>query len=124
DPAALRALPGVGEYTANAISCFGFDQAVACVDTNIRRVLGRVFRGDELPGKAAAALAAQALASERPADWNAALMDLGALICRARTPQCFRCPVARWCVARPAFAAEAATVARRVAEQPAAYMAG
>jgi A/G-specific adenine glycosylase len=123
----LRDLPGVGDYTARAVSCFGYDQPVACVDTNVRRVLGRICSGlveAREPAATSLALAERMLVRERAADWNAALMDLGALICRARTPACERCPVARWCTARPAFQEASDAPLRRVAEPPASYRAG
>lgn len=122
DAASLRALPGVGEYTAQAISCFAYDEPVACIDTNVRRVLSRVFCGSDSQSKAdIEVLAERALVRERPGDWNGALMDLGVLICRARTPLCPRCPVAEWCAARPMLAAEGQTELLRVAEPAAAY---
>lgn len=122
DVAALRSLPGVGEYTAQAISCFAYDEPVTCIDTNIRRVLGRIFAGAEEQSKAEiAALAERALVRERAADWNAALMDLGALICRARTPLCPRCPVASWCAARAAGELSDRAELSRVAERRVLY---
>jgi A/G-specific adenine glycosylase len=102
----LLALPGIGRYTAGAIACFAHGQAVATVDTNIRRVLTRIFIGD-LSAEAAAtekaevalALAEAALPPE--ADhayaWNQALMDLGATTCLARVPACERCPLTALC---------------------------
>ncbi|HZQ38575.1 MAG TPA: A/G-specific adenine glycosylase [Dehalococcoidia bacterium] len=122
DVEALRCLPGVGEYTAQAISCFAFDEPVACVDTNVRRVLARIFGAAERLSKAGVAvLASRALVRDRPADWNGALMDLGARICRARAPLCGNCPVARWCAARAAFSTEAGSALPRVAEAKPGY---
>lgn len=122
DIASLRTLPGVGEYTAQAISCFAYDEPVACIDTNVRRVLARIFCAADSQSKAEiSALADRALVRARPGDWNAALMDLGALICKARTPLCGRCPVARWCAARPSFVREEQSKLLRVAEEPARY---
>ena len=105
----LLRLKGIGRYTAGAVACFAFGLPVATVDTNIRRVLWRVFRGVEpavWPADTAfqrqlLALAEWALPSE-PADaydWQQALMDLGATICLARRPLCERCPLADCCAA-------------------------
>jgi A/G-specific adenine glycosylase len=93
-PADLRALPGVGPYTAAAVASFAFGAHVAAVDTNARRVAERLGRGspDAL------------LAPGRAAEWNQAAMELGAKVCTARTPRCGDCPVAPWCrsAGRPA----------------------
>ncbi len=102
---ALRALPGVGPYTAAAIRAFAFDLDDAPVDTNVRRIVHRLCFGTEHPAKASAReLDAQARTLAPPGkahDWNSALMDLGATICTARTPQCSICPVRRVCAAAP-----------------------
>lgn len=103
----LLALKGIGRYTAGAVACFAFGLPVATVDTNIRRVLWRVFRGiepAEWPTGARAthealALAQWALPADRAYDWQQALMDLGATICLARRPLCERCPLASVCCA-------------------------
>ncbi len=103
----LRRLPGIGPYTAAAVACFAFGEQVAAVDTNARRVLGRIFLGqaDGLPTEATArALAQQVLPPGEAYSWNQAIMDLGATICTARRPACSRCPVAELCAARPRFA--------------------
>ena len=102
DRAALRGLKGIGEYTAGAIACFAFGDQRAFLDTNIRRVLGRIFAGDKLPRTAAGeramrAIAEAALPPGRAYDWHQALMDLGATICRAAAPTCLICPVRDWC---------------------------
>ncbi|HEX5533170.1 MAG TPA: A/G-specific adenine glycosylase [Actinomycetales bacterium] len=105
----LRALPGVGAYTAAAVAAFAFDRRHAVVDTNIRRVLARVVDGRALP--AASLTAAETRLAERllPADesstdepplsptWNVAVMELGALVCTARSPRCEACPVRDHC---------------------------
>ena len=103
----LRALPGVGEYTAAAVASFAFGQPEVVVDTNIRRVHARVFSGAALPGKtytAAQRKLAHELMPETAHDqgreacaWNASAMELGALICTAKSPQCAICPVADLC---------------------------
>lgn len=102
-PEALLSLPGVGGYTAAAISSFAFRIPAVVVDTNIRRVHARLFTGNALPEPALTA-AENALAADlMPADpeqaniWNAAVMELGALICTARSPHCMDCPVQDLC---------------------------
>jgi A/G-specific adenine glycosylase len=103
---ALRRLPGIGRYTAAAVASLGFGIDVATVDTNIDRVLGRVF-GVRAPAKSAArakriwALAERLVPRGRSSDWNQALMDLGATICTARAPRCPACPVRRVCRSVP-----------------------
>lgn len=92
----LRKLPGVGPYTAAAISSIAFREPVAAVDTNLKRVLSR-WMGETLAGRALEQTAAQAL-GEPAGDWNQALMDLGSLICRPKEPRCAECPVQRWCL--------------------------
>jgi A/G-specific adenine glycosylase len=103
----LLALKGIGRYTAGAVACFAFGLPVATVDTNIRRVLWRVFRGIEpaewLAGERAAreilGLAQWALPAARAYDWQQALMDLGATVCVSRRPLCERCPLRACCAA-------------------------
>jgi A/G-specific adenine glycosylase len=102
-PDVLRLLPGVGPYTAAAVATFAYLKRAAPVDTNVARVLRRVFR-PRLPGGARGERAIQQLAltvlPHRPkAAWefNQALMDLGATVCKARKPECPRCPVKDAC---------------------------
>ncbi|WIG61818.1 MAG: A/G-specific adenine glycosylase [Ktedonobacterales bacterium] len=103
----LLRLKGIGRYTAGAIACFAFGLPVATVDTNIRRVLWRVFRGIEPPawpsGDRAArdllALAEWALPIHAAYDWQQALMDLGATLCQSRRPVCEHCPLTACCAA-------------------------
>jgi A/G-specific adenine glycosylase len=100
---ALRALPGVGEYTAGAIASFAFGRRATVLDTNVRRVLARVFSGAEFPADALSAaertLAAAVLphADDDAAGWAAASMELGALVCTAKTPKCAQCPIIDLC---------------------------
>jgi A/G-specific adenine glycosylase len=108
DDAALRALPGVGEYTAAAVRAFAFGLRSVVVDTNVRRVLARTVTGVALPDPADSA-AERALAHRvAPADdaaaarWAAASMELGALVCTARGPDCGACPVRDTCAWRAA----------------------
>jgi A/G-specific adenine glycosylase len=95
----LDALPGVGPYTARAVAAIAFGRPAGAVDTNVRRVLGRVAAGD--PSSLSAAelqgLADGAVPVGRAADWTHALMDVGALACRPRTPRCDACPARPWC---------------------------
>ena len=104
DPAALQALPGVGRYTAGAIATFAYERRAAAVDTNVARVLRRVFRptgrrADGPTGRGIWALAERLLPRSRSVAWefNQALMDLGARICVARKPRCVECPVRAAC---------------------------
>jgi A/G-specific adenine glycosylase len=103
----LLGLKGIGRYTAGAVACFAFGLTAATVDTNIRRVLWRVFRGIE-PGvwptgtpasRELLALAEWALPAARAYDWQQALMDLGATVCLSRRPHCARCPLVDCCAA-------------------------
>ncbi|GMQ84603.1 MAG: A/G-specific adenine glycosylase [Acidimicrobiia bacterium] len=91
----LCRLPGVGSYTAAAIASFAFGQPVVTMDTNMRRVLSR-WNGEPLEG-AALRVAAEVALGEPSADWNQAVMDLGASLCLARGALCRECPVADWC---------------------------
>jgi len=94
-PGELQTLPGVGPYTAAAISAIAFGDLVAAVDTNLRRVISR-WEGLPLSGRDLDE-AADALVTDPAGDWNQALMDLGAMVCRPRNPKCTECPVSDWC---------------------------
>ena len=94
-PEALQQLPGVGPYTAAAVASFAFGARVAALDTNARRVLSR-WHGEPLDGAVLRRVAEGDLAAEA-GDWNQAIMDLGALVCRPRRPSCTTCPVEPWC---------------------------
>ncbi|MGP4109897.1 A/G-specific adenine glycosylase [Streptomyces sp. 4N509B] len=104
----LLALPGVGEYTAAAVASFAYGQRHAVLDTNVRRVFARAVTGTEYPPNATTAaerrLARMLLPEEETtaARWAAATMELGALLCTARSPQCGRCPIAEACAWRRA----------------------
>nr|WP_324290617.1 A/G-specific adenine glycosylase [Arthrobacter sp. H14-L1] len=99
----LLSLPGVGSYTAAAVAAFAFGRRETVVDTNIRRVHARLIAGTALPAPALNAaeirLAEQLLPAEpgQSVRWNAAVMELGALICTARSPKCGQCPVREKC---------------------------
>jgi A/G-specific adenine glycosylase len=101
DVDALRALPGVGDYTAAAIAAFAFGQRVAVLDTNVRRVYARVFDGlddaTNAPAKAERGAALARVPDIAPASYSVAVMELGAVVCRARAPRCDDCPVAMQC---------------------------
>lgn len=103
DPVALRALPGVGEYTAAAVSSFAFGIPETVVDTNVRRVIARAVEGAPLPPKTLTRAEMRRAHALMPADpdaanrWNAAVMELGALVCTARSPACERCPLVERC---------------------------
>lgn len=101
----LRALPGVGEYTARAVAAICYREPVAAVDTNVRRVVLRVA-GEAVEGgqsqrpmdiRRLQALADTLVDPDRPDRWTHAVMDIGATICRPRTPACDVCPLAAWC---------------------------
>jgi len=120
----LRALPGLGAYTAAAVAAIAFDRAANVVDGNVERVMARLFAVEApLPDAKPELkrLAAGLVADERPGDWAQALMDLGAVVCRPKAPLCDRCPLAGACVARAAGAPE--TYPRKVkkAERPHRY---
>jgi A/G-specific adenine glycosylase len=102
ETAVLARLPGVGRYTAGAVASIAFGVDAAAVDTNVARVLGRVFRvrgrrGSSAHRTALWRLAERLVPPRRAGDWNQALMDLGATICVARRPRCPVCPVASVC---------------------------
>lgn len=99
---ALRELPGFGPYTAGAVASIAFDEAAPIVDGNVARVFSRLFVVEGAPGEKARekklwALAAEWVQGERPGDFNQALMELGALVCRAENPTCLLCPLRDHC---------------------------
>jgi A/G-specific adenine glycosylase len=97
DPAAFRALPGVGRYTAGAVMSIAFGREEALVDGNVRRVFAR-WTDDPAPADPALWSLAEALApGARPGDVNQAVMELGATVCVPRTPHCGACPVRDHC---------------------------
>jgi A/G-specific adenine glycosylase len=103
--AELRSLPGFGPYTAAAVASIAFGETVAALDTNVLRVLARVACVDGPTSRGAARarlerIAARLIDPERPGDFNQAMMELGAMVCRPRAPRCLLCPVAADCSAR------------------------
>jgi A/G-specific adenine glycosylase len=99
----LRALPGIGPYTAAAVAAIAFDRVAVVVDGNVERVVARLFAVVTPLPKAKAeltALAGRLTPKDRPGDHAQAMMDLGATICTPRNPSCAICPVAGWCEGR------------------------
>jgi len=117
DPAQLLDLPGIGPYTAGAIACFAYEQDVGFFDTNIRRVLHRLFFGPEFPRERVTTRELQSLAEAvvpigRGYEWNQALMELGAVQCTSRRPACQTCPVQIHCQAYPVIQSVIAALPR------------
>jgi A/G-specific adenine glycosylase len=96
DSRELRSLPGIGRYTSAAIASIAFDEPVAVVDGNVERVLARLL-GKEVTGENTWRAAEQLLDRLRPGDFNQAVMELGAMVCLPRLPNCLACPVSRMC---------------------------
>jgi A/G-specific adenine glycosylase len=92
----LRRLPGVGEYSANAVGSFAFGRHVAVVDTNVGRVLARAIANRTLSAREARVEANELLPRTNAAAFNQAMLDLGAQFCTSK-PRCGTCPVARVC---------------------------
>jgi A/G-specific adenine glycosylase len=104
DEAELRALPGIGEYTAAAITAFAFEKRSLVLDINIRRLFARLFDGVETPTQAATKVEKsryeELIPKKDPHVWAAATMELGAVICTSQSPKCGICPVAHVCTWR------------------------
>ena len=104
----LLALPGVGDYTARAVAAFAYGRRHPVVDTNVRRVLARAVDGNGEAGPASTRRDLDAMEAQLPIDpadarvFNAALMELGAVVCTARAPRCDACPIADRCAWRAA----------------------
>lgn len=99
----LRALPGVGAYTAAAVAAIAFDRPANVVDGNVERVMARLYAVETPLPEAKPelkTLAAELVADDRPGDWAQALMDLGATVCRPKSPLCTICPLMPDCLAR------------------------
>jgi len=106
DPEVLVGLPGIGPYTAGAVACFAYEKDVPFFDTNMHRVLHRVFFGPDAPAATAKPKEIRVLASHlvpegRGWAWNQAVMEFGALHCTARRPACPDCPLREHCRAYP-----------------------
>ena len=113
DPDLLAKLPGIGPYTRAAVLSFAFGKDVATIDTNVRRVVGRLIFGGDAPRLEVEGAAARLVPSGRSSDWNQALMDFGSLQCTAGSPDCPACSLRDLCAA---FEQPVARQARRVAE--------
>lgn len=105
DLAGLAALPGIGRSTAGAILSLGFERRAAILDGNVRRVLARHHGVEGWPGESKVEkelwrLSEELTPSKRCADYNQAMMDLGATVCTRGSPACEACPLARTCIAR------------------------
>ncbi len=118
DAVALARIDGVGPFTAAIIASFAFGEPAACVDTNVRRVLGRLAGDPSIGAAALQRLADRSLAAKEPARWNQAVMDYGARVCTPR-PKCDTCIVAEWC----AWHASNSAALPMVAEDRAPYVA-
>lgn len=114
----LRALPGVGDYTAAAVRAFAFGLPSVVLDVNVRRVLSRAWTGTAEPtahltSTERALATALAHAAADSARWAASSMELGALVCTKRQPHCHQCPLQDSCAWRAAGSPEASSVGRR-----------
>jgi A/G-specific adenine glycosylase len=104
DPEELVKLPGIGPYTAGAVACFAYERDAAFLDTNMRRVLQRFFFGlkavEPATDRDLLGIATELVPPGHGWRWNQALMETGALLCTARSPQCDECPLHEACRAR------------------------
>lgn len=98
--AELRELPGLGEYTAAAVAAIAFGEAAAAIDTNVVRVIARMHELEEPRRSEIHELITAMIPAESPGDFAQAMMDLGATICRVKSPLCGKCPLAQDCAAR------------------------
>ena len=124
DPAALRALPGIGEYTAAAIAAIAFDQPAAALDSNGERVIARLYGVSEpLPSAKPRlrALAASLVPEQRAGDFAQALMDLGSAICSPRRPRCVLCPWRACCAGAASGLTEVLPARSEKPERPLRY---
>jgi A/G-specific adenine glycosylase len=106
DPGVLVGLPGIGPYTAGAVVCFAFEEDAAFLDTNVRRVLHRLFFGVDVPEPTAKekqllCLAEALVPRGQGWKWGQSVIEFGALHCTARKPLCESCPLSGLCAARP-----------------------
>ncbi|MGH2460857.1 MAG: A/G-specific adenine glycosylase [Chloroflexota bacterium] len=122
DPETLAGLPGLGPYTVAALLSFAFHRDVPALDTNVRRVLGRVHGATAASDRELQAIARGALPEGRSSDWNQALMDLGATVCLAAKPRCLWCPLRDGCASSGDGDEVAVGRSRRVAERREPYL--
>ena len=94
----LRKLPGIGDYTAAAISSIAFNQVAFAVDVNIHRVISRLFNKHSISSKEIKFLMKNIISENRPGDFTEALMDIGSQICKKRLPKCSLCPLIKDCL--------------------------
>ncbi len=123
DVDALLSLPGIGDYTARAVAAFAYGDRHPVVDTNVRRVIARAIDGQAVAGAPSTRrdlAAMEKLLPESRADaraFNAAIMELGAIVCTARAPRCDACPLAADCAWRaagyPSYDGRRATVQKK-----------
>ena len=121
DEAGLRALPGIGDYTAGAIRAIAFDQPASAVDGNVERVIARLFAIETPLPDAKAEIrtrAARLVPAQRAGDYAQAMMDLGATVCTPRNPSCVICPLVAACQGRRAGRAEELPRRAPKAEKP------
>ena len=119
----LRSLPGVGRYTAGAIASIAFNQPAPIVDGNVARVICRLDKIEHDPRqpkilKQLWARAEQILPDQRIAEFNSAMMELGATVCTPRTPKCLLCPVQKFCRAFAAGVQDSIPPARKARPTP------
>jgi A/G-specific adenine glycosylase len=123
--AELAKLDGLGVYTSSAVACFAFGQHLPVVDTNVRRVLGRIgadrLNTAQPAPRAIHELAYEVLPDARASEWSQGLMDLGATICTARAPACGRCPIEDLCALRSAALTRPTAGSIRAAEARVSY---
>lgn len=105
DPAVFQSLPGVGDYIAAAVQSIAFGRVIPVVDGNVKRVLSRLLEIDVPVNRSGAhkwfkVPAGRLICPEQPADFNQAMMELGAMVCRPKTPACETCPLSGLCLAR------------------------
>lgn len=96
----LKSLSGIGDYTAGAIACFGYGEAVSFVDGNIARILSRLFALPSPTPNFLKAKAQEILNLDNPFDHNQALLDIGATICTPKSPSCLFCPLQDFCLGK------------------------
>ena len=126
DYAALKALPGIGDYTASAIRAIAFDKPANVVDGNVERVMARLYAvkqplPDSKPKLKALAAALAEGEHDRPGDYAQSLMDLGATICTPKSPKCLICPLRAFCDAYAQGVAEALPRKKKKKPQPQRY---
>jgi A/G-specific adenine glycosylase len=116
--AELRQLPGIGAYTSAAIAAIAFGAKAAAVDTNVERVIARLNALKQPPRAEVEGLVLAMMPGDRPGDFVQAMMDLGATVCRVKTPRCGECPLREHCNAYASGTPETFPERRRRAERP------